>query len=378
MAGVVAAILGAGAWAAATRPADTPLSASPNAPSRSVAPAPPSTTALAPLSIETITPTPGTRDVSPTVSIDVTFSIPLSPSGPNPELSPSWPGQWVLTAPNVLHFTPASPFPPGAPVVVTVPVGPSGPRGSNGATLSAPASTKFTVAVGSTLRLQQLLAMAGYLPLTWTPTATVPAPGDVVGQATAAVTPPTGNFSWSSPGWPTSLTRLWQQGTVNLVTRGAVMAFQSAHQLTTDGVAGPQFWTALLASVASGQTNPGGYTYALADKASPETLTVWHNGVVAVRTAVNTGISAAPTADGTFPVYDRLRRQTMRGTNPDGSSYADPVEWVAYFNGGDAVHYIPRSSFGFPQSLGCVEVPYAAGAQAWPLLSYGTLVTVAG
>lgn len=156
------------------------------------------------------------------------------------------------------------------------------------------------------------------------------------------------------------------------------MAFESAHQLTADGTAGPQVWTSLLTSVAAGQTNTAGYTYALANKAGSETLTVWHNGAVAVRTAANTGISAAPTVNGTFPVYERLRRQIMKGANPDGSSYADPVEWVAYFNGGDAVHYIPRSYFGFPQSLGCVEVPYAAGAQAWPLLTYGTLVTVAG
>jgi hypothetical protein len=45
---------------------------------------------------------------------------------------------------------------------------------------------------------------------------------------------------------------------------------------------------------------------------------------------------------------------------------------IAYFNGGDAVHYIPRAS----QSLGCIELPYAAAGQAWGYLTYGTLVTV--
>lgn len=378
-AGVVAVVLGAGAWAVTSRRPDRSASASPvNALSRSVAPPPPSTPASAPLSIDAITPPSGSKDTSPAASVDITFSAPLSSSASNPDLSPSWPGQWVRTAPNVLHFSPASPFPPGAPVTVTVPAGPSGPHGNNGATLSAPVSIRFTVAVGSTLRLQQLLALAGYLPLTWAATSSGPPASDAVGQAAAAVTPPAGTFAWSSPGWPSSLTGLWQQGSANVITRGAVMAFQSAHQLTVDGVAGPQLWTALLASVAAGQTNTSGYTYALANKTSPETFTVWHNGTVAVRTAANTGISAAPTVDGTFPVYERLRRQTMRGANPDGSSYADPVEWVAYFNGGDAMHYIPRSTFGSPQSLGCVEVPYGAGAQAWPLLLYGTLVTVAG
>ena len=36
----------------------------------------------------------------------------------------------------------------------------------------------------------------------------------------------------------------------------------------------------------------------------------------------------------------------MKGTNPDGSKYADPVSWIAYFNGGDAVHGFYRSSYG--------------------------------
>ncbi len=60
----------------------------------------------------------------------------------------------------------------------------------------------------------------------------------------------------------------------------------------------------------------------------------------------NTGIGVAPTADGTFPVYEKLPFQIMPGTNPDGSHYADPVEWVSYFNGGDAVHYFDRGSYG--------------------------------
>ena len=82
-----------------------------------------------------------------------------------------------------------------------------------------------------------------------------------------------------------------------------------------------------------------------------------------LHTLANTGIPAAPTVDGTFPVYLRYRNQIMKGTNPDGTKYADPVQFVAYFNGGDAVHYFPRYSFGFPQSLGCVELSLSDAAQ---------------
>jgi hypothetical protein len=41
------------------------------------------------------------------------------------------------------------------------------------------------------------------------------------------------------------------------------------------------------------------------------------------------------------------------------------------------VHYFPRYSYGFQQSLGCVELPWTAAEKAWPYLTYGSLVTVA-
>ena len=90
----------------------------------------------------------------------------------------------------------------------------------------------------------------------------------------------------------------------------------------------------------------------------PQTLTLWHDGRVILRTPVNTGIASRPTDLGTFPVYLHLTETTMAGTNPDGSHYNDPgVPWVNYFSGGDAVHGFSRGSYGWPQSVGCVEVP---------------------
>ena len=86
---------------------------------------------------------------------------------------------------------------------------------------------------------------------------------------------------------------------------------------------------------------------------------------------------ASSTPDGTFPVYLRYQVTQMRGLNPDGTKYADPVSYVSYFRAGEAVHYFPRGSYGFPQSLGCVELPIGAAEKAWPYLTYGSLVTVA-
>ena len=55
----------------------------------------------------------------------------------------------------------------------------------------------------------------------------------------------------------------------------------------------------------------------------------------------------------------------------------DPgIRYISCFNHGDAIHAFTRSSFGTPQSLGCVELPLAAAAKVWPYTPIGTLVTV--
>ena len=57
----------------------------------------------------------------------------------------------------------------------------------------------------------------------------------------------------------------------------------------------------------------------------------------------------------------------MSGVNPDGSHYHDPgIKWISYFNGGEAIHGFNRATYGFPQSVGCVETPIDMAAQIWP------------
>jgi lipoprotein-anchoring transpeptidase ErfK/SrfK len=160
--------------------------------------------------------------------------------------------------------------------------------------------------------------------------------------------------------------------------RGAVMAFEADHGLATDGSAGPQVWSALLSAVAARQVTARSYTYLMVSETEPETLQVWSNGQIVASTPCNTGVAGAPTATGTYPVYARYQSTTMSGTNPDGSHYKDPgVLWVAYFNGGDAVHQFSRPGYGYPQSDGCVELPSWSAQGVWQLDPIGTLVTVA-
>ncbi|MGH9063835.1 MAG: L,D-transpeptidase family protein [Acidimicrobiales bacterium] len=249
---------------------------------------------------------------------------------------------------------------------------------ASGARLAKATVDHFQVEDGSVLRLQQLLSLVDYSPLSWTPSGPPIAPTDAAGQGRATFDPPAGTFAWRHSGWPTNLVSLWQAGHYNVMTKGLVMEFEADHGLDVDGIAGPQVWGDLLQALVGHDFNTGGYDFALGNKTSPESLTIWHDGQVVLKSPANTGIAQDPTPNGTFLVYARLRRQVMRGTNPDGSKYADPVQYVAYFNGGDAVHYLPRADYGIPQSLGCIELPLAQAAQAWPYLAYGTIVSVIG
>ena len=320
-----------------------------------------------PLRVVSVTPADGSRRANGANPVTVTFNQPLPASVPFPRLTPAVQGTWARSRDSVT-FTPASGFPPSTHVRVTVP--------GTGATTRSEYSVQFTTGQYSTLRLQQVLAQLGYLPMTWTanPGGTV-TPGSLAAQAAAAYSPPAGSFAWHS-GYPNQLREMWKQGSSNMLDTGAIAGFEEAHGLRPDGTAGMTFWAALLKAAAAGKGNPNGYSYAMVSESSPESLTIWHDGRRVLHTPANTGISVAPTATGTYFVYEKLTYQIMSGTNPGGSHYADPVSWVSYFNGGDAVHYFPRGSFGWPQSLGCVELPYSAAKRSYGYLPYGTLVSV--
>jgi peptidoglycan hydrolase-like protein with peptidoglycan-binding domain len=338
---------------------------------------------VAALKILSVTPAAGARQVDGSAPVLVQFSAPLAAGSPEPVIRPVVAGTWSHVGDDA-SFTPARPFRPGSRFTVEIPGGAGGVRTAAGAVLARPMTARFATRGYSQLRLGELLSQLGYLPLTWSPQqggairSEEEDAGDVArSQASLAYDPPAGSFRWQ-PGYPSVLASMWEPGHANVVLRGAVMAFQSEHGMTIDGTVGPRLWSALFRAAQKGHRNGNGYTYAVASKSLPESLTIWHDGRVVMRTLANTGIPVSPTVDGTFPVYQRFRFQIMRGTNPDGSSYADPVSYVSYFNGGDAVHYFPRGSYGFQQSLGCVELPFGSAEQAYPYLTYGSLVTVAG
>ncbi|HEY1820097.1 MAG TPA: Ig-like domain-containing protein [Trebonia sp.] len=332
-----------------------------------------------PLRLLSVSPTGGAHNANGGAPITLKFSSPLSPSTPLPTLSPKTAGSWNVSGASAT-FTPSSGYLPETKVTVKIP---ATMTGAKTAPLNTASTVSFTTGNYSTVRLQQILTQLGYLPFTWTATASgsasaSSAPVGANEQVSEAYAPPAGTFTFK-PGYPIQLTSQWTAGQNNMLDVGAIRAFEYNEGLTMDGDAGPEVWSHLLTAAAENKVNPSGYTYALASQDSPdESLKVWHNGKVILDTPANTGIAAANTQDGTFPVYEKLQFQVMQGTNPDGSKYSDPVYWISYFNGGDAVHYFDRGSYGWYQSLGCVELPLSPAKFIWPYLTYGTLVTVTG
>ena len=320
------------------------------------------------------TPAPGTQ-ITPHTPITLTFNKPITKAlgSIRPPVSPTTTGTWQAKNNHTIVFQPQDyGYGLGAKVLVALP---SGVRLVGGQQTGSASTGTWNVPAGSTLRLQQLLAQLGYLPLSFKGPQVAPTPQ---AQEAAAIKPPSGKFDWSYPNVPDTLKGMWSPGTAGTMTKGAIMAFQNDHGFTTvDGLAGPAVWKALITAVQEHKVSTFGYSFANVSL-SGQTLNLWHDGKTITSTAVNTGIPGRATDPGTFPVYAHLRVTTMSGTNPDGSHYSDPgIPYVSYFNGGDALHYFARGSYGSPQSLGCVEMPLGPAAEVWPYTPIGTLVHVA-
>jgi peptidoglycan hydrolase-like protein with peptidoglycan-binding domain len=310
-------------------------------------------------------PAPGAT-IHASTPISLTFSKPVQQvlGGKMPPVSPITQGTWHSVNSHTIVFQPEG-YGYGLAAHVLVDL-PSSVRLMGG-------KPAWSVPGGTTLRMQQLLAQLGYLPVDFHDSV----PHNPAAQEAAAVKPPAGSFNWRWHNTPAALHAMWSPGNFGTMTKGAIMAFENDHGMTADGTPGPAVWKALLAAAVQGHKSTFGYTFVQVSEGSPESQTTWHNGKVVVSGAVNTGIPQAPTAKGVFAVFEHAPSVTMSGTNPDGSHYSDPgVPWVSYFNGGDALHGFLRGSYGSAQSLGCVEMPYAEAHDVYQYTPIGTLVSV--
>jgi lipoprotein-anchoring transpeptidase ErfK/SrfK len=335
------------------------------------------TTTAAPVpKVVAIAPKRGAQDVTTGSRIIILLSGPVRPGAPMPTLVPPVAGKWSLEGP-ALTFIPSEGYVPWSTVRVYVP-----------SALARAKHWSFNVGPPPTLRVQQLLAELHYLPVRFVPTTEGPMGGPPATGTTALAGSPTvaslvpsisqiGTFSWRYPAVPASLASLWSPGQDNILTVGAIMHFEDDADLTTDGLVQPQLWQALTHAIATRAVDPVPYDYVMVSENVPEQLVVWQNGKDVYTSPANTGVPGATTAPGTFPVYARFSATTMKGTDPDGYHYdVTGVPWVAYFNGGDAVHGYWRYAYGYPQSNGCVELPVDNAQVVWGMDPIGTLVTV--
>jgi lipoprotein-anchoring transpeptidase ErfK/SrfK len=342
--------------------------------------------------IAVASPGPGSSSAALDSPVTLTFDEPVARAlgTARPRISPATAGTWSQPDADKLVFTPNAPgFAPGSAVKVSfgrpVTVVSGSPSGS--VLTSASGAYQFSVAQPSVLRLQQILAQLRYLPLKFTPAPGVREPTTVAGEAATLDAPLKGTFSWRWQSVPASLRAQWQPGSPTVMVKGALMTFTAATENgsyngyaadaeTVDQLADAS-WQALLRAAAGNQDDTQPYSYVHVTETLPETLVLWQDGRTVLTSPANTGIPQDPTALGTYPIYVRFTVNTMSGTNPNGTPYDDIVHWINYFNGGDAVHGFVRASYGFPQSLGCVELPLPTAQVVFNHLTIGDLVTVA-
>ena len=313
--------------------------------------------------------------LAPDGELTLSFSAPVrSVLGTRrPRLTPAAPGRWRLLDENTLAFRPAGlGFGLGSDVQIDL------PRAVHlvGHETSTSRQLHWHVPEGSTLRLQQLLAELGYLPLELDRgrrrTSELGA-GGARRRALAAA----GRLRLALPEDAAGAPGALAPGTAerdHARRRNDVREHARPRRRRprrAESLARPDRRRGCR------QHHPGGYSYVFVHRNVPQSLNLWHDGRVILTSPGNTGVPAAPTQLGTFPVFEHIPVGRMSGTNPDGSHYNDPgIRYISYFHHGEAIHAFTRSSFGTPQSLGCVELPLAAAAKVWPYTPIGTLVTV--
>ena len=278
-------------------------------------------------------PRPGAT-LAPGGQLTLTFSDPISDvlGAGRPRLSPATPGRWRELDAHTLAFQPSGlGFGLGEKVRVELPravhlAGQSRGRAHAHAPVAGPAG--FDAAAAAAARPARLPAArlaAGRRSCAGL--AERPACGRAFAAAGTVL------LALSRTPRP-SCARSGASARPNEITRGAVMMFEDTHGLAVDGLAG----TAGLARAASPTPSPAGAAPAAtatstSTAALPQSLNLWHNGRVILSSPGNTGVPAAPTQLGTFPVFEHIPVGTMSGTNPDGSHYNDPgIRYISYFN----------------------------------------------
>ncbi|MHB8242059.1 MAG: L,D-transpeptidase family protein [Solirubrobacteraceae bacterium] len=343
-------------------------SASAATPSTASTPTAPPAVPLPPTKLAAV---PGHAIANGSDPIVVALTAPVDAASPPPTLRPEVAGSWSVVGDSEV-FTPVSTLQPCSSYTLTI-------WSRTASTAHAPLGKRRTVGLNVACpplaAAQQALAKLGYLGASFKARYTVTLPAGAESRREAAVHafhPPRGALVPHPSNAPAVAL-----GQLDETTRGALTVYQSEHGLEETGEPNRDTWSSLLSALSANRRNPDPYTWVSVSESIPETLEVHRGAHVVLSTTANTGVPGAETAQGIFPIYSRLVSTTMTGTDPDGTKYVAPdVPWVNYFNGGDAVHGYPRSSYGTPQSNGCVELPIETAQRVFGMLRLGDVVEV--
>ena len=279
--------------------------------------------------------------------IAVRFSSQLDRGDPNPILEPSLPGRWTKRNSRTITFDLAPGYVTAAAEKVVVP---AGIRAKNVGSLEASVEFALPSVDREVLRIQEVLAELGYLPVHFTRSSRFKSATGKASELASFTRPPSGTFVWRWSSMPNALERLWHPGNYGVITQGAVMAFERTHQMIVNRVLSSGLVKALATAALAGTVDPDPYGYVDVSEANPENLTVFEDGSPVFRSLANTGIENS-TPIGTWPVYLRLESQTLHGTYPNGVPYDIPdVRYLNYFDGNFAIHANPIDSCSVHQS----------------------------
>jgi lipoprotein-anchoring transpeptidase ErfK/SrfK len=108
-----------------------------------------------------------------------------------------------------------------------------------------------------------------------------------------------------------------------------------------------------------------------------QTLYLKENGRVVDSWLISSG-RTYPTKTGHYRINSHITSMTMKGPNPDGTTYSQPdVPWVMYFNGDQGFHGVYwHHNFGHPMSHGCVGMPISRAKQLYDWTPAGVDVWV--